>query len=487
MNRSEFLQTYYNSPHVRHMIRSQFDDVDYCIGSGQDLISQGWNPSFPVHVIPWRDNPHTPFFSHRIRTPDHLMDLGLELFRPIRDKSDRILVITWDLEYFNRPDPLWLYRENGDNQRKIFQWMGPVYDTLTRMLNELGIQYCVDVTASGIHVWSAVSTDSEAFALMASEGMLEESLEDKYLDVRSDDLKRYKPVWPELGMAYHTAGKLLEYLTHALIRHANHSPLPITISDSPQGGTSFPDSGLSSDLTQYAHPIFMRVMRLIGSTHQKVNKLYPHATPAVDIVKLPGMSWDDCLDIMWNAEASAAFYEGFEARIPVSNAGWLRVLKAYRKSPLRKWHREFETGGVESYRYRMLDHPPCVQTNIHRHVSKDALLTPGNLQLIAEYMDGSGENLARIAEGIGHCYSDPSYGWFDPVLHTGIDWNKYDPYQAANFWMRCYMGLFRAGLGRGLDCQTLQESGLCAVPYCGINLEPLMKKRMAARPRRRRI
>jgi hypothetical protein len=470
MNDREFFEIYYGSEVIRNLIYDQLTTADYCVGSGVPLVDLGWSPQFPVHVIPCNSNPYSFTFQNSIYTVDQMMDLGLELFRPIREINDNVLFMTWDLEYYNRSDSYWHYREFGKNQRQIFQWMAPVYEILEEILQEYGVSYSIDVTASGIHVWSAVSTDSLTFASMADEGFLEPSLAHKYSQTPPGDVKRYKPVPAALGAAYNTAGKMLEFLTHELIRRADRLPLPVTISDSAQGGTSFPDSGISSDLTQYAHPIYMRVMRLIGSSHQKVKSPFPDAQPAIDIYKLPQMSYNDVLEMMWDPCAAIDLYSQIQPVIPVSDNGWGNVFADYVHSDLREWHHEFEYGDPHEYNYRFMDHPPCIQTNIFRNVGKDALLTPTNLQLVAEYMYSVGENLTKIAKGIGDAYSDPSWGWFDRNVHSGIDWNKYDPYQAANFWMRIYSGLQMAGLGRGIDCTTIQQAGVCPLPMCGIDI-----------------
>lgn len=474
MTRDEFLAIYHGSPHVRRLFAEQFETADCVIGAGRGLVELGWQPSFPVHVIPYGTNPYLGSFRNQVETVGQMLDLGLELFRPIRERHDRALLITWDLEYYNVADPYWLYREGGRNQRQVFAWMAPVYDELFRILDEFGVKYLVDVTASGIHVWSAVSTDSPVFREMAAEGFLEDSLAEKYRQTPPGDVKRATPVPLSLGRAYNAAGKMLEFLTHLLAHRAQkRTPLPITISDTAQGGDLFHNSGLSSDLTQYAHPIFMRVLRVIGSSHQKVCKAFPDAHPAVDIMKTPAISWDEVLDLMWDPHAAAHYYADKSAALPLSEKGWGKVLAAYRKSALRRWHREYEAGvnAPGAFRYRLIDHPPCVQGNLHYQAPRDALLAPTNLQLIAEYMDARGENLPLMARGIAETYENPRYGWFDQAAHTGIDWRKYDAHQAANFWMRVYMGLHRAGLGRGLDCRRAQGAGVCPIARCGFDLK----------------
>lgn len=476
MTRDEFLAIYHGSPHVRRLFAEQFETADYVIGAGRALVDLGWSAGFPVHVIPYGSNPYLPTYRNQVSTLGQFLDLGLELFRPIRERHDRALLITWDLEYYNVADPYWLYRDGGRNQRTVFAWMAPVYDELFRILDEFGVRYLVDVTASGIHVWSAVDTGSPVFREMAKEGFLEDSLAAKYRQTPAGDIKRHTPVPPAIGRAYNAAGKMLEFLTHLLAHRAQRmTPLPITVSDTAQGGSSFHNSGLSSDLTQYAHPLYMRVLRVVGSSHQKVCKAFPDAHPAADILKTPDLAWGDVLDLMWDPYAASEYYAGKSAAIPLSNAGWGNVLKTYRRSALRKWHREFEAGvsAPGAFRFRLSDHPPCVQQNLYHQAPRDALLAPTNLQLIAEYMDRRGENLPLLARGIADTYENPKYGWFDPVAHTGIDWTKYDAHQAADFWMRVYMGLSRAGLGRGLDCGRVQGAGICPIPRCGIDLRGL--------------
>jgi len=465
----EFYKRYFKANNIKRLIYEQFEDSDFCVGSGPALINMGWSKAFPVHAVPHDDNPAKYWFNHPINSLDQLFYLGLDLFKPLREKQDKFLYITWDIEYFNREDYSFLYKEYGENQKWIFAQMAPVFEYISSLLNSYGIRYLIDVTASGIHIWSKISTDARVFKEFAREGYLEESLIEKYNKVVAGDIKRQYPLPLSYGRAYNTAGKLIEYLTHKVIRAGKRiTPLPVTISDSSQGGETFAHSGISSDITQYAHPIYMRVLRLIGSMHQKVNmKFFEGAYPAIDILKVPGISYSEILNIMWNPDVADEYFADKSGKVPVSDEGWLNLLNEYCTSTLRKWHKTFESLPERVQKtYSIKDHPPCIIANILSDNPRHAFLTPTNLQFIAEYMYEKGENLRAISRMVGELYSDPAYNWFDKNTHAGIDFEKYDAFTAANFWFRVYTGLYKEGLGRGLDCQKIKRAGLCQLRNC---------------------
>lgn len=436
---AEFIAKYYGDAKIRELIFSQAAKYGHTIGWGKALAERGW--TLPAREVPSGQTAE-------------LLDDKLDIFFPIRVKDDSELIIIWDIEYFNNTDPGWLF--DRKNQKTVFSWMEPAFLILENILDSYGIKYAVDVTMSGIHVWSRVRADSAGFRALAAEGTVLPSLEAKQKEIVPTDHKRRTPVSPELGAAYNAAGKVLEFFTHELMRRnlrENPVKIPVTISDTPQFGEHFPYSGISSDLTQYAHPIFMRCIRAFCSVHQKsVYRGFEDLGPAVDIIKTGGITYRHAADIMWNLDEVLKFYhDNFAEKtieLPDSSDGWKTAAEAYSKSELKDRHLEWENAAAHDY---VPEHKRGLYYNFFdRRSANPALLTPVNLQTLAEEFgdDGIGE-AKKIFEDIAACYADNTLGWYDTQKMTGIDWTKYDPETAADFWGRIYWSLDKLGLGRG--------------------------------------
>ncbi|MDD5686968.1 MAG: hypothetical protein PHE88_03935 [Elusimicrobia bacterium] len=428
----EFIKKYYSDSKIKGLILNQAKNYDYCIGSGQVLVERGW--TFPVKEI-------------EISKIEELMNDSLDLFFPIRCKDDKYLYVIWDVEYFNTENPAYIFDKG--NQRKVFKLMESSLNNVEQILDSFGIKYLIDVTMSGIHVWSKISIESEAFEKLAKEGMVLPSLAQKYSQVVPSDRKRVKPVSAELGKAYNALGKVLEYFTHNIIKK-NKKGIPVTISDAPSSSKLYPSAGISSDLTQYAHPIYMRCIRALCSIHQKsLMNGHSQLGPAIDIVKLKNMSYSDALDIMWDVDKAIGFYKkNFNKKkleVPESSSGWLEAVDSYLKSDLRKQHKKWEKAKISA------EIPDYNQPDIKNifDSANPALLNPANLQKIANYFNKNGGLKAtkKIFSVIANnYYKNNSLNWYDPVHFTGINWEKYDAETVADFWGRAYWSLNTADL-----------------------------------------
>lgn len=434
----EFIKKYYSDPKIRELLFAQAKNYNYCIGAGKSLIEKGW--TFPVKEVPIEQLPE-------------LLDECLDLFFPIRPKEDKDLYIIWDIEYFNKENPKFIF--DRENQKKIFEWMSPALKIVEDILRTYQIKYLIDITMSGIHVWSKISTKSPTFANLAEEGYLSESLIQKYSQSIPSDRKRITPTPLNLGRAYNTAGKILEFFSHILIKQnkkENPFRIPVTISDTPQFGEYFPYSGVSSDLSQYAHPIYMRCIRAFCSTHQKslING-FESLGPAVDIVKIPGLSYQETIEIMWDRTLSTEFYKNnFSDRtieVEESSEGWQNAFNDYLRSELRQCHKEWEKSSAVNEipaEQKSLISPYFTPTT-----ANPALLTPQNLQTLAEITGNNGvEVTKKVFNIVAEYYSNNAFGWYDPNRFTGINWSKYDAVTAADFWGRIYWSLRKMGLGR---------------------------------------
>ncbi len=450
----KFIKEYYSDPTIREIFFNQASRYSYAIGTGQALIEKGW--TFPVKEV-------------GIEHLGELLDDGLDIFFPLRTKDEKSFYILWDIEYFNTEYKKFIF--DRENHRKVFEWIAPTLYMVEEILRSFKIGYVIDTTMSGIHVWMRISSDSAAFRELANEGTILPSLAEKYSQVFPNERKRNKPYPLAAGKAYNAAGKILEYFTHILIKKSKlQSKLPVTVSDTPQFGECYPYSGLSSDLTQYAHPVYMRCMRAIGSIHQKsVINGFNDMGPAIDIVKLPGMSYEDVVKIMWDASAAVSFYKkNFPAgRIDVPDAsyGWLNAINAYKKNNLRVIHKKWE-GTVPSSEAPVVN-IACINENFNNSNANPLLLTPSNLQMLAEFF--ARKYGVSVVKKIFNDIADRYYlnnglKWYNPFLFTGIDWNKYDARTAVDFWGRIYWSIYSAGLGRGSDCSMIRNIGCCPLP-----------------------
>ncbi|MCD6413658.1 MAG: hypothetical protein J7L54_05895 [Elusimicrobia bacterium] len=419
MKLRKFYETYYGNEKIRDIIRNQFRDASYVVGSGPALIRKNW--SFPVKIA-------------EVSRLDEFLDEGLDIYRPALSLSDDFYIF-WDLEYFNRKDRKAVYR----NQRAIFDKMSPIIEEICSFFDFFGIRYIIDTTASGVHFWMKISKKSAVFGKLAAEGFLTKSITRKYALSDQSDIKRRRAVPAAVARAYDGAGKVLEFATQTIrTRNRGKFELPFTISDAPESEDN--PEGFSSDITQYGHPVYMRVFRVIASLHQKSVMFYGFQSPAADIVKKRGMSFGEVLDYMWDARKAASFYDGFDATVPSSDEGWDKLVSEYKKTAVRRIHRELEETPARFVEPNELK--PEVAKFFSPENCNPALLDPKILKkIVYEYEDDVGA-LKGVFELIARMYEDDSYGWYDPKRMTGIDWKKYDSFQAAHFWSRVYYTQF---------------------------------------------
>ncbi|MFH1540376.1 MAG: hypothetical protein ABID79_00750 [Elusimicrobiota bacterium] len=424
----DFVKKYYSDPKIKELILSQSQNYSYCVGTGVTLLEQGW--TFPIKEV-------------GISQIEELLNEGLDISFPIRCKDDNYLYIVWDIKYFNTENPNWIF--DRVNQKKIFELGSPIFEAVEETLDSFGIKYLVDITVSGIHVWSKIKVSSEAFCKFASESNLFPSLEQKYTQIIPEDKKRTRPVSLDLGRAYNTAGKILEYFSHILIDKSKEFKIPITVSGAASFSKNFSFSGISSDLSQYSHPIYMRCMRAFCSLHQKsVMNGFSELGSAVNIIKTKEISYVDSLEIMWNVDKALNFYnKNFKKKkidVPDSSQGWLEAFNSYTKSELRKKHKIWERIPATKKDCDLTQ--PDVKKFFEPANANPALLIPSNLQIIVNHFASSGVSaVKKVFSIIAKYYADKMLGWYDYLKFTGINWDKYDPETVSDFWGRIYWSL----------------------------------------------
>ncbi|MFH1957338.1 MAG: hypothetical protein ABIJ15_02525 [bacterium] len=421
MTAQNFYRIYYGNKKIRELIRSQFSDVSFAVGSGPALIKKRW--AFPVKIVS----------AGRV---DELLDEGLDVYRPALSNSGSFFIF-WDLEYFNRKDQSFVYK----HQKRVFGWMEPFISRIEEILSSFGIKYILDTTASGFHFWMRISKKSSVFGDLSEEGFLTDSIKLKYRKIVKDDVKRDRPVSLAVARAYDCAGKVLEYLTFK-VKEKISGVIPFTVSDAPEFEKNGRRDGFSSDITQYAHPAYMRVFRTIASLHQKNIMFHGGSTPAVDIVRKNGNSMDEVLDCMWDAGRAVSFFSDFNIDLPFSDGGWKKLFEEYKADKTRGFHKAFEDRPAESP--VISREPPEIRKFFTRKTANPSLLDPSVLQKIVNHCMESGglKKLKGMLNIIAGYYDDRSFQWYNPVKFTGIDWTKYDAHQAAHFWGRVYSTQF---------------------------------------------
>ncbi len=425
MTLKEFYRIYYGSDKVRDVIRRQFRDASYVVGSGPALIKKKW--TFPVKI-------------GEVGQLEQFLDEGLDIYRPALSAFEDFFIF-WDLEYFNRQDRKFVYKK----QREVFAKMSPIISEICSFLDSFGIRYIIDTTASGVHFWMKISKSSAAFRSLAEEGYLTQSILKKYETLDPSDIKRRKRVPVDVAAAYDAAGKVLEFITQVIRQEkSKRFGIPFTVSDAPDDDDN--PEGFSSDITQYGHPIFMRVFRVMASLHQKSVMFYGGASPSADIVKKKEMSFDEVLDRMWDAQKAADFYINFDPEVPKSDEGWKKLVEAYKASVVRRIHRELESASVRDV--IPADLKPEISVFFEKELANPSLLDPKILKKIVYEYGKDVELVKSIFVTIARMYEDDSYGWYDREKLTGIDWKKYDAYQAAHFWSRVYYTQFVLDGGR---------------------------------------
>ncbi len=443
---------YYRSPDVRRRI------IEYCGGSG------GFGNTCTAGYLVGDGQP---VYGPGIPKPEALVeytgvekifDRGVEVFRSLWDR--RSMVALLDIDYQN-PD---FRAEALRNPRRVFGLMEPVFQCVSAELDSLGIDYFTLMTGQGYHFVWRVSDDSPTMKKLANLTSLQPGLEAKY---RHDHpfTSDYLPA--EKGRAHAGLALLMEYLVHRMMLcSSSASPLPIVTTGAAVGSRNVGREAISFDLSSCGDPLHMRYC------HTAFSLYYRAFEPSVKLVCLPrgGQSWEQLLEARSRFDLAAGVAASTKTSIPESSRGTEVLLAAYLKTPLRRFHVQFESArqdepadwprGYDRVNLRSL--PPCVALPLSR--PNEALLKPSNLQNVARVLVSLGWHPRSVAGLIRSKY-ERDYGW-------GHTWLKYDTATRADFWVRLFCGLVADGVDNLIDfnCVSHQEKGFCPQPWCGHNL-----------------
>jgi hypothetical protein len=285
----------------------------------------------------------------------------------------------------------------------------------------------------------------------------------------------------DLGRAFDTMGKLSEFVVHKVMERLPNYKLsvPVGIGDLVPGNPM--QEIINLDLSTFPSPLYIRVMRTAFSIHDK------HKDPKKDIgarhipvqITLPRytpcnkneLSLDEIFRNRRHFQNSANYAAAITANIPECTSGADKLVEAYLKSELHKFHQDFDRTLQESPNdwWRTYDQlnlrevPPCVAKALEQ--PNPALLQPSQIQALVRVLTGKKWWHPKHVAGLIRSKYERNHGW-------SYNWNKHDANAHANVWVRMYAGLLAAGLDQRTDqnCISHQEKGLCPQPFCGYNL-----------------
>jgi len=456
---------YYKTPSVRKRI------AEYCGGHWEkpSSFSAQYLVGYGVSLLESRN---IEFMSAPKEYFDWILKKGLDIYRSVWDIDSTLAVL--DVEYFNLDFPGEIYK----NPEETFGLIEKAYQKILDVFKRFGIIPLTIMTGQGYHFAFKVSRHSSADKGLEKIGSVPDSLKRKYRTVKG---RRKRAVSIRHGKAFEGMGKILEFIVHTVMKElaAENFPIPCVITDVAVGSSSRKRrEALSFDLSMYGDPIYMRDIRCPFSTHQK-HKLQSYKVGIELSRKIPPrlaiprntITLRKALEIRKSNEKTIAYAKTVSCKIPDFSKNFPRILAAYRKSPLYKIHRDFDRVEIDAENlwpktYDALDTdtiPDCARLSIL--LPNDNLLKPTNLQNLTRILLFKKWHPKHIAGLAASKFARTRYNWTE-------NWQKYDPYSRANFYVRIFSDLIKNGIDREMDlnCISTKEKGFCLKEWCGWNL-----------------
>lgn len=431
------IREYYNNDIILPKLQNIFSGCDWFLVSGEDYS---------------KDKP--PVRVHKIDQLRNQLGNGPDIFMPLT--SSKGVLGVFDLEY-SHSDKRALYSPQEFNgipfhDYVFLNYLEPIISSIEFTF---GDECITDTTWSGYHILTQLERNSPVYNKLLELGSEKnrfgspKCLEYKLMQLSSikdyQDPKREKPIAVNDLIVYEQYGRVLEYLSHEIMR-AFHFDKPISICDAKE-------DCISLDLSQYADPLFMRIIRTPFSSWDKHNMQEPiksivgEPKPFLDVVR----KWRDfenrnMLHLFYLAkdyESAIEYSKKFDGIIPAAGNNVLRLVETYANSKLFKMHRDFDNAerDVSSDKYRSMENNPQLSEDFKRMFVRpnDELLKPSNLKKLSEHLIEDGWHPKHIAGLIAAFYTHPNKDW------KGF-WNKYTPETKANFWARIYTSLYLENL-----------------------------------------
>ena len=459
------ISEYYKNPTIRKRI------AEYCGGRWKEPSS--FTTQYLVGCgVSLLKSRNIEFMSTPKENFDWILKKGLDIYRSVWDIDSTLAIL--DIEYFNIDFPGEIYK----NPEEAFELIEKAYEKTVNVFKRFGINPLAIMTGQGYHFSFKVSRHSDADKDLEKIGSVPDTLKTKYRTVKG---KRKKVVSLRHGKAFEGMGKILEFIVHTVMKElaAENFPIPCMITDVAVGPSlGNHKEALSFDLSMYGDPIYMRDIRCPFSTHQKhklqdykVGQEISRGIPPRLAVPRNNITLREALEIRKSPEKTIAHAETLSCKIPDFSKSFLRLLEAYRKSPLYKIHREFDRIKIDDEKlwpktYDVLDPdtiPPCTRLCIL--LPNDNLLKPTNLQNLTRILLFKKWHPKHIAGLVTSKFARTPYNWTE-------NWQKYDPSSRANFYVRIFADLIKNGIDKELDlnCISTKEKGFCLKEWCGWNL-----------------
>ncbi|MBW2964007.1 hypothetical protein KY363_00975 [Candidatus Woesearchaeota archaeon] len=427
---------------------------------------------------------------HSSRYPEklgELLDGGLNVFRSCWDRQS--VLFFFDVEYLSHRFPGECYA----NQEAVFSKLEPVYRCIMDTFGEYGIKPITVATGQGYHFVFKVNSYDRHFSLpdrkvtetasrLVDLGFLEETLQGKYMHLPFHT-KRRRVVEPDLGRAFDTVGKLLEFVANRVVQRAPGygCRLPLGIGDLVPGNDK--QEIINLDLSTYIEPLFTRGLRMLFSIHDKHKDPKKESDPRIRglpvSVAIPRytpcngneLGLGELFHNRHHFRNSANYAAAITAEIPDCSGGVDRLLDAYYASDLFRFHFDFDRTDQESPsdwgrtydRFDISQLPPCIAMSLAE--PNPFLLRPQHVQSLVRVLTGKGWWHPSHVAGLIRSKYERDHKW-------DFNWGKYDANRHARGWVRFYAGQIATGIDQRSDqnCISQQEKGLCVKPFCGYDL-----------------
>jgi hypothetical protein len=360
-----------------------------------------------------------------------LLSEGADVCRSLSDAKGTLLQI--DVDYNDPDDPGQPYHA----PEVCFARLEPVYRAIRDVLEHYDIAAAAVMTGRGYHFTTLVPTGS--------------ALHDALRCLGSRAQAGASPG----AQAHEGAGRLLEFLAHAVVRRAAaFATVPLTLADVP-----VPEGGpfVCLDLSAWGDPLSERHARCAFSSNQKAGMTNAAADRPFSI-NLPREEFalEELLAAREDPGEALRLAERAHAWIPETSDA-VRLVAEYEASPLGGFHRDFDAGpeiAPDAWRwtYDLLDpksFPGCVTLPLEH--PNPALLQPVFLRSVALTLWAMGWHPRSVA-GIIRSRFEHDCGW-------GDQWRRFDPARRAAFYVRLFCGAVVAGLDGPADFTCESQAG----------------------------
>ena len=453
MNSVEDRRSYYRNPNVRARIHE-------FLGATKDQ-----EPACEF-VAAGDENASPPFPPYSPRALNSLFDRGLEICRSLWDRD--VLIADFDIEYVNFDNPAEAFVDPG----RVFAIQQPVVETIEQLLREYGIKPLHVLSGRGHHFVWRIEQSSDEFKKLSALGRGPPSLWELETEVHRPNAR---PVPTQLSRAFAGLGLAMEFFAHR-VKEIAFTKVPVELTAVEVGPSQHGREMISIDISEYGDPLYSRMVRVPFSVYLKpwqqpwafdtdiLSNLQPFF-----VVPLQGIDWREGIAAMRDPQLTVKLAARASSEIPDATPGTGKLLRAYEKSKLAKFHADFYSQEQhppelwpETYDQQPLEIlPACARVALE--MPNDLLLRPAFIRRLVRVMLALGWHPRHIAGLICSKYQR-DFGWTQFV--------NVDPATRADFYTRVFSGLFAVGTDDLVDfnCVSAQEQGTCTLSNCGFNL-----------------